>query len=105
MPAFDQDAALAALDRLVSIAQGDTGQSRRVANFLLAWWNAIDCGGFDLTDLWVVDHAIAEDILTVIRLIAARHEYPTAYGYGPQFEQLAADWRPPLIAGPEAGHA
>ena len=61
MPVFDQDAAIAALDRLVTIAQSDTGQSARVANFLLAWWNAGDCGGVDLTDLWNVDRAIADD--------------------------------------------
>lgn len=99
MPVFDPDPALKALDRLVAIAQSDTGQSRRVANFLLAWWNAGDCGGFDLTDLWMVDRTIADDILTVARLISIRHEYPTAYGYGPQFEQLVADWRSDLLAG------
>jgi hypothetical protein len=44
MPVFDAKDALAALDRLVAIAQSDTGQSRRVANFLLAWWNAGSCG-------------------------------------------------------------
>ncbi len=105
MTVFDQDAAIAALDRLVLIAQSDTGQSRRVANFLLAWWNAGDCGGFDLTDLWMLDRAIADDILAVARLISVRHEYPTAYGYGPQFEQLVADWRPRLFDRPEAGRA
>jgi hypothetical protein len=105
MPVFDLDPALKALDRLVAIAQSDTGQSRRVANFLLAWWNAGDCGGFDFTDLWMVDRAIADDILTVAQLISVRHEYPTAYGYGPQFEQLVADWRPQLLAGPKADHA
>ena len=30
----------AALERLIAIAHSDTGQSRRVADFLLAWWNA-----------------------------------------------------------------
>jgi hypothetical protein len=49
----------AALERLIEMAQGDTGQSRIVANFLLAWWNAAECGGFDLTDVWAVDTAIA----------------------------------------------
>lgn len=33
-----------ALERLITIAQRDTGQSRRVADFLLAWWNAGQCG-------------------------------------------------------------
>ena len=100
MPVFDAKDALDALDRLVTIAQSDTGQSRRVANFLPAWRNAGDRGGFDFTDLWMVDRAIADDIFSVARLISLRHEYPTAYGYGPQFEQLVADWRPQLFAGP-----
>jgi hypothetical protein len=75
--------ARAALDCLVAVAQSDTGQARRVANFLLAWWNAGACGGFDLTDLWMLDRAIADNILAVARLISVRHEYPTAYGLGP----------------------
>lgn len=54
-----------ALERLIDHAQSDTGQSRRAANFLLAWWNAGDNGGFDLTDLWGVDSAIAADMQTV----------------------------------------
>ncbi|HUB10332.1 MAG TPA: hypothetical protein VMB34_00120 [Acetobacteraceae bacterium] len=102
MAVLDLDAALAALDRLVAIAESDTGQSRRVANFLLAWWNAGDCGGFDLTNLWMLDRAIAEDILTVMWLIAVKHEYPSAYGRGPQFQELVAAWRPGLVAPREA---
>ena len=73
-----------------------------MANFLLAWWNAGDCGGFDLTDLWVLDRAIADDILIVMRLIALKHEYPTIYGRGPQFDALVAAWRPHLVAPPAA---
>ncbi len=105
MPEFDIKEALAALDRLIIIAQSDTGQSRRVANFLLAWWNAGNCGGFDLTDLWMVDRAIADDILTVTGLIAQSHVYPGEYGLKVEFEQLVADWRPHLLAGPAAGRA
>jgi hypothetical protein len=37
------DAERAALERLIKIAQGNTGQSRRGADFLLAWWNAASC--------------------------------------------------------------
>jgi hypothetical protein len=96
MTVLDIDPPLAALDRLVTIAQGDTGQARRVANFLLAWWNASDCGGFDLTELWTLDAAVTEDVLSVMRLIALRHCYPDAYGLGSEFEQLVMDWRPKL---------
>jgi len=93
-PQSDQYEALA---RLINIAKSDADQSRLVANFLLAWWNADECGGFDLTDLWNVEAAIARDILLVALLIAQRHDYPTAYGYGKDFEQLVAEQRPQLL--------
>jgi hypothetical protein len=83
-----------ALERLLDIARGDTGQSRKVANFLLAWWNAGECGGFDLTDLWGVDTAIAVDMLRVFALLAACRQYPDALGYGEQFEAIVRIWRP-----------
>jgi hypothetical protein len=102
---LDIEPPLAALRRLVAIAQSDTGQSKRVANFLLAWWNAGDCGGFDLTDLWGLDRAIADDILSVIQLIALRHSYPDSYGFSPQFEQLVKDWRPQLVTASEPGQS
>lgn len=86
-----------ALRRLIAIAQSDTGQSSRCANFLLAWWNATSCGGFDLTDLWSVDRAIAQDMITVTGLIARLHNYPDAYGLRDEFEQLVRDWRPQLF--------
>ena len=86
--------AKAALERLLDIARGDTGQSRMVANFLLAWWNAGECGGFDLTDVWGVDTAIAVDMLRVFALLAASRQYPDALGYGKQFEAIVRTWRP-----------
>ena len=69
------DDGLAAVRRLVNIAKGDTGQSRTVANFLLAWWNAGSCGGFDLTDLWAVDGEIADDMVAVA-LLAPHDVHP-----------------------------
>jgi hypothetical protein len=86
----------AALERLIHVAQADTGQSRRVASFLLAWWNAAECGGFDLTDLWGVDRAIADDMLTILVLLSQRACYPDTFGYGPQFTALVQAWRPAL---------
>jgi hypothetical protein len=86
----------AALERLIKIAQSDTGQSRRVANLLLAWWNAEECGGFDLTDLWGVDAPIAADMVTVFALVANRHSYPDTLGYGQAFERIVHAWRPAL---------
>ena len=90
----------AALERLIYVARADTGQSRRVASFLLAWWNAAECGGFDLTDLWSVDRAIADDMLTILSLLCRCACYPDTFGYGPQFAALVQEWRPTLGAKP-----
>jgi len=86
----------AALERLIRIAQGDSGQCRIVANFLLAWWDAHECGGFDLTDVWAVDAAIAEDMLTVFAHLVHCRRYPDSLGYGTQFETIVRRWRPSL---------
>jgi hypothetical protein len=79
---------------LVRIAQSDTGQSRKVANFLLAWWNAEACGAFDLTDLWGVDTVIAADMVTVFAALPACQHYPDRLGYRVQFEAMVRAWRP-----------
>lgn len=85
-----------ALNRLLAAAQKDTGQSRRVADFLLAWWNADSCGGFDLTDLWAVDEEIAEDMVTVFAYVARANKYPDVIGYAAQFKSIVRSWRPEL---------
>jgi hypothetical protein len=84
-----------AISRLLKIASGDTGQSGRAANFLLAWWNASRDGGFDLTDLWNVDQAIADDMVTVFNFVANFRVSPDSLGLGPEFEQLVTLWRQP----------
>jgi hypothetical protein len=86
----DQQDAWNALERLLRIGRKDTGQARRVANFLLAWHNAEENGGWDPTDLWNVDAAIADDMLTVVRLIRDSHRYPDALGFT---DEIAAVWR------------
>jgi hypothetical protein len=65
----DQQTAQRALGRLISIASRDTGLSRHVANFLLAWHNAEENGGSDPVDLWNVDADIAADMLTLLQFI------------------------------------
>lgn len=62
----DYDSAQAALTRLTPIAMSDTGQSKRVADFLMAWWNGRDLGHFQLADIFGLDVAIANDITNVI---------------------------------------
>jgi ParB family chromosome partitioning protein len=76
----DQQDAWLALERLLRIARQDTGQARRVANFLLARYNAEENGDWDPVDLWSVDTAIADDMLLVVRLIRDSHCYPDALG-------------------------
>lgn len=86
-----------ALEKLLNVANSDTGHSRRAASFLLAWWNATDNGGFDLTDLSNVDLDIAEDMVTIFTCLAREEElfYPTEYRG--EIEQIIARWRPENI--------
>jgi hypothetical protein len=85
---------LAALGRIVKIAKNDTGQSGRCANFLLAWWNAEVHGGFDLTNLWMLDVAICEDMALVFGLIARSNRYPDYYGFEKDIHAIIDLWRP-----------
>ena len=64
------DSTRAAFERLLRIARSDTGQSHRVANFLLAWWNADSSGGFDLADIFAVDRKIGREMATVVSGLA-----------------------------------
>lgn len=88
----------AALERLLEIADGNSGQSGYVADFLLAWWNAEECGGFDPTRLWSLDTAIAADVVIVFGLISRVHQYPDTLGYKSRFDQLVRAWRKPVFA-------
>ncbi|MCJ9674012.1 MULTISPECIES: hypothetical protein [unclassified Neorhizobium] len=83
-----------ALEKLLNIAQGDTGQGRRVTNFLLAWWNADIHGGFDLTDLANVDREVSEDMATVFAWLARAEDVVYPYDYRSEIEQVIARWRP-----------
>jgi hypothetical protein len=83
-----------ALERLIRIAKGDSGQCRIVANFLLAWWDAAEYGGFDLTHVWAVDEAIKEDMLEVFEQLLHCREYPDSLGYGKEFQTILHRWRP-----------
>ncbi|MFM0342449.1 DUF7673 family protein [Paraburkholderia fungorum] len=86
-----------ALETLLKHAQGDTGQSRRIADFLLAWWNPSACGKYDLTTAWGLDDNLMGDVCTVFRLASRANSYPDTLGYGPQFEAVVRAWRPELI--------
>lgn len=91
-----------AVDRLLKLAQSDTGQARRVANFVLAWWNAEKFGGFDLADLFAVDAEIARDMSRVFNYLATRPiaEYPE--DREPEIKEVIRRWRPEIWAKIEA---
>lgn len=84
------------LKRLIEHAKRDTGQSRRIADFLLAWWNPAQCGGFDFTAMWGCDQAITEDMITVFTFIAKNNTYPDALGFDSDFAAIIREWRPEL---------
>ena len=86
----------AALERLIAIAHSHTGQARRVDDFLLAWWNAGECGEFDLTTLWFVDRSIADDMVIVFSYVAHANAYPDTLGFNAEFQSIVRGWRPEL---------
>lgn len=83
-----------AFERLLKVARSDSGQSKRVANFILAWWNAGSCGGFDITDVFSVDEELAADMAAVFAYVASRSspEYPEHYRA--EIEEIIRRWRP-----------
>lgn len=85
----------AALDRLIDIARSDTGQSARVANFLLAWWNGADWGHFPIADLFGVDRPIAADMATIFAFLGQHPGaiYADAFGYREAMADLVELWR------------
>jgi hypothetical protein len=89
----DDNEVIAAMERLLRVAYSDTGQSKRVADFLLAWWNARENGGFDLTDLWSLDTTLRVDVVRVFAFVAGHQLYPDALGY--DLAPLVRQWRKP----------
>lgn len=85
---------LEALKRLLPIAQGSSGQCRRVAAFLLGLYNGIRFP-LDLTDLRSLDQEIFNDCLAVLRMDhLAAQEVHTHFQNGREiWERLAADWK------------
>jgi len=91
--AQNRQALLPSVARLMRIAMGDTGQCRRVADFLLAWHNAEENGGWDPTDLWNVDATIADDILTALLLLRMENRYPGDLGFQKEIDRIWELWR------------
>ena len=104
-----QPAEIEALDRLIAIANtntpgsavshGSTHQSMIVTDFLLAWWDSVNCGHFDLTSLWAVDAKTVADMQIVFGLIARAKVYPDVLGYEDKFKVIVDNWRTDRPAG------
>lgn len=84
-----------ALIRLFDVAERDTGQSRVVADFLLAWWNAHEHGGFDVAGLFSLDTGVARDIASVVTHLSRCPSavYADAFGHRERMARVIAAWR------------
>ncbi len=83
-----------ALKRLFEVAQGQSGQCRHVAAFLLGLYNGSRFP-FDLTDLRCVDTAIFDDCMLVLKMDSRpqREVHTYVQDGGEAFEDLARRWR------------
>lgn len=89
-----RDAGVAALRRLLPVAQRDTGQSRIVARLLAGLYNGRRFP-FDLTDLRSLDTALFEDAMALVRMDARLTEKEIHCYFengGRIFEEMIADW-------------
>ena len=83
-----------ALDLLIPVARSDTHQSRRVANFLLAWWDGSRLGHFPIVDVAATDRELGE-AMTIIQLFLAQNsmEYANLWGRRKDMEDIIDLWR------------
>ena len=95
MRAVTFDEVGAAIGRLVDLARSDTGQARRAADFLLAWWNGSDNGHFPILHLCNCDAVVGEDMVVIMAYLAQEPiTYPDAWGYRDAMVGLVERWRP-----------
>ncbi|MCD5326805.1 hypothetical protein ACFFU8_17930 [Chromobacterium piscinae] len=89
----DRAAGVPALRRLLSLAQGHTGQCHVIAHFLLSLYNG-NRFKFDLTDFRLLDQELFDDCLAVLRMDSRpEREVHNYFENGSQiWEQLAKDW-------------
>jgi hypothetical protein len=96
MASMDPDTC-AALERLIRIANGRSGQSEHIASLLLAWWCATENGGFAFRSLWKIDEALVADALRLIIWIARHPDvWPTDTEYSEQIRAIQKIWGPIL---------
>ncbi len=81
-----------ALGHLIEVADGDTGQSARIATFLLSWWDGAE-GGAPIVDIGEVDRELREDMLIVIAYLAEHGvTYADAWGREADMGRLIDQW-------------
>ena len=82
-----------ALQRLLKVALGHSGQCKIVANFLLSCYNG-NRFKFDLTDFRCLDTELFEDCLAVLRMdhTPAQEVHTYFKDGGRIWEQMAKDW-------------
>ena len=92
-------AGLEALKRLLAVAQGNSGQCRYVAGFLLGLNNG-DRFKVDLTDFRCLDRKIFQDCVAVLAMDYQPEKEVHCYfeNGGKIWEQLAKDWNIPDYA-------
>lgn len=93
----DINTAVAALHRLIKVARRDTGQSQKVADFILAWHNSISCGKWDVTDIWCLDADLRFDIISLIGYMSNCTTYPTDLVPREMIEDIGKRWRPQIF--------
>ena len=82
-----------AIDLLLETATSHRPDARQAANFLLAWWHAHSCGGFDLQDLRQLGPRSGEQIVEILDLIWDVECGPEHLGRSQDFKDLIAKWR------------
>ncbi len=83
-------AGIEALQRLVPVAQRDTGQSGVIGRFLLGLYNG-QAFPFDLTELRHLDRGLFDDCLAVLRLDNTPEQ--EVHEYLPNGDAIWADFR------------
>jgi hypothetical protein len=83
-----------ALDVLIPVARSNTHQSRRVANFLLAWWNGPENGDFPIVDVAATDRELGEAMVIILLFLAQNSmEYADLWARRRDMEDLIDQWR------------
>jgi hypothetical protein len=81
-----------ALGRLIVAADSDTGGARRVAEFLLSWWDGAE-GKWPLINISNVDPEVGEDMLIILASLAQNNvTYAHAWDRGTDIARLFDRW-------------